>query len=346
MTEYKKSIRPFAKGSKFHIPFHGPHPFEVSFQEIRRAFRHEHLLRNTFRKLLYRWLQKRYGSRLLNKEDPSTLCEPEQPIQVYDNKSRGVYIFESIALKRQFDSQLGNNKWMFPEPSSPRNPLTNVEFTLAQLLSILPQLKHNTHTSWLIEAFCKVKYNINDFLTIHKVPLKLHALEDIVAHRECEDLAELVEEFMEDEADYHSMKSKAKLVTLMWAFEHEYSHHYIRKWHFLYRDYMKKLILFGNQYYAENLDELDDIHERSRKLLISPAIADLAEKRLSRIPKAPNPEPQQQPQQQPQPPVQPSVNLGILTIQSNDGSIDWEMFETTIERMINELIDGTDTEEP
>lgn len=346
LVDFKKRMLWLGKGTQKVAPSLPIFPFESQFQELRTWFRKEHLLRNKFNTLLRKWREKRYSKRMLNTEDPSTLCEPEEPIEIYDAKSRGKYVFEASALKRQVDAQLGNSKWMFPEPTVPRNPLTNMEFSLGQLLSLHTQLKAKGYTSWMLEAFAEAKYEIPEFFSVHKTALKLHSLNDLIAHPSDEDLCELLEDFVEDEYAHHKLMQRAKLTTLFWALDKKYADPYIREWHFLYRDYMKKLIVHGNTYYAEHYDQLCDIHKRSRKLLMSPRIASLAEERLATVPKKVTPPP-------PAPLPRVTVTLNAedgerIITEISDGSITtipWSHFLTQIETIIDTL-DDVDTPQP
>jgi hypothetical protein len=351
LINFKKSMLALGKNSRTLAPNLPTFPFQYQFEELRTWFRKEHLLRNKFNTLLRKWRERRYHNRKLNTEDPSTLCEPEVPIEVYDAKSRGKYIFEASALKRQVDSQLGNNKWMFPEPAVPRNPLTNMEFNLGQLLSLHKQLKANGETSWMLEGFAAANYSITDFFVVHKTALKLHALEDLVRNPADEDLCELVEEFVDDEYHQHRFKTRAKLTTIWWALNKKYSDPYIRQWHYLYRDYMKKLILHGNTYYAEHMEELDAIRKRSHKLLLSPQITVLAEERLASMPKkevVPVPPPLPSVTVTLNAPVyQREVNINPIIGELVNGSIttiSWTHLLAHIENLIDEVeVNGGDT---
>lgn len=331
-----------------------PFLFEGQFQELRQWMRKEHLLRNSFRKILYKWLAKKYHTRLLNTEDPSTLCEPEVPVKIYDSKSRGLYTFEAASMKRQVDAQLGNSKWMFPEPSLPRNPLTNMEFNLGQMIVLYQKLKATGNTTWMLESLVAQKYDINTFLTVNKTPLKLHGLEDLVKHPESEDLCEFMEEFIEDEYDHHRLRQKGILVTLYWALANRYTHPYIKSWHLLFRDYYKNLILYGGTYYTDHINELNGIHARSRKLLLSPDVTVLAEERLASLPKKEAPPPTssmvsvvlRSPQEQH---MTSLLNIEALAITSQNENqsplavtINWNTFVQQIENFLDS-VDGDDT---
>lgn len=276
LQSYKRAMMKFGAASSPTQPF----PFQQQWEEIRKLFRKEHLLRNTFRKFLYRWLDRRYKGRYLNKEDPSTLCEPEQKVIVHDRNNRGLYIFEAESLLRQSVCQLGNNRWLFAEPQMLRNPLTNVDFHLGQVISIVSQLRSFGKTNWFLEAFVQSKYSLSTFKSHYKIPLRLHALDDIIKHSEDSDLAELVEEFVQDEADYHGIQQQGRLLTIKWALSHRYSDPYVKKWHTLYKKYMYPTLLHGSDYYITSFDKLDTIRRQTYKLLISADIRDLAEERL------------------------------------------------------------------
>ena len=111
--------------------------YEALQKSLNAWFRKEQRCRFAFLKLVQVWIYKKYKTRILNLNDPITIVIPQTPVYIFDVKIRGMYVFEASTLINHIDSELLYSEWLFPKSKHPRNPLTNIEFTDSQKLSIL-----------------------------------------------------------------------------------------------------------------------------------------------------------------------------------------------------------------
>lgn len=112
----------------------------------------------------------------VNEKDPITLDTFKQPVCVYSFHQRLTYRFEAETIAKHIHKRLLHNDGHIPTPISPRNPLTNEEFTLTQTMGLLQQCKELGHTTWPLEAFYACRFDLLSFSTVHMKPLRLHAL--------------------------------------------------------------------------------------------------------------------------------------------------------------------------
>lgn len=219
-----------------------------------------------FRKLAARWIMKRYHNRYLNTEDPGTCEVPIKPILLFDVRTKGSYVFEAVTLKKCVESALSYAEWMFPYPTKPSNPLTNIPFTDAQLLKILMDLRTYGFGSWMFESYKRLSFNLILFRDIFMVPIKLRSLQELLRDPNHEDIIDLLTEFIEDEIDYHEIHTRSYKTLLSWAVQHAPTHSYVEKWRKLYRRYTMNMIIYGTN--EAKLSVLhDNIHEESLQIL-------------------------------------------------------------------------------
>jgi len=215
-----------------------------TYIQVLRWFKMEAKLKAKLRPIFYAWIQKKYKARMLNTEDPFTLCEPDNPVYVFDAKSRGTYVFDGKSIKKHIESCLGYNRWMIPEPREPTNPLTNLVLTHGQLIAIRNQLCKHGIGSWMIEGLAKVNYNIAAFDTEFKLPLRLYALDDLYRNPTSEDsLDELTEFISEQHKNQTPTITEGELIALRWAVMKMTHDPYIAEWRTLWRDYFKKYLI-------------------------------------------------------------------------------------------------------
>jgi len=206
------------------------------------------------------WLYKRYKGRILNTEDPATLCAPIVPISVFDVRQRGMYRFELSSLKKQMEAELCYAEWLFPEPRHPKNPLTNLEFTEAQRISILRQFRFHNIGSWILEAYYSTEWDLIEFGSMYHIPLKLKALEYLVRNPSSDETIESVQDYILEEFKYHKLPTTTICVSmriLNWAVKNSYTTPYIQEWIKLFEEHTRASILFG---------EYEPTHEYTTKL--------------------------------------------------------------------------------
>ena len=185
-----------------------------------------------FRTLYNHYLYYKMRGRVMNTIDPSTLCAIKKRVLIADIKQKGYYQFEAKSLQRQFDSAIGYNEWLFPEPGDLKNPLTNQKFTYGQLLEIVRQLRIFQCTSWLIEAYVSAKFQNNTMKTHFKIPLSIHGIDEIVRNPSSETALDLMKDFIYEEfvANNATVKKRKMITPLVWAVENISSNAYIQEW--------------------------------------------------------------------------------------------------------------------
>lgn len=262
--------------------------------------------RTMLRRLVALWKAKKYSSRLLNTEDPATMAEPEKPVLVFDSTARGSYAFEASTIKRQLEENLGYCKWLVSEPQTPKNPMTNLPFHVGQITAILKQLELYGMSSWLLEGYKEHHYDLLEFLDTFRQPLRLRTIEHCRKNPMCEDTQEFVEEFMEDEFEFHDIPYNSTLTILKWALKHKTELKYVRTWIDVWAEYYKVVIRHGESSLQNSPRLLDDIHDMSGDLFRNRTmIQKLGRMRLEALAAEEPPEPVQPPIQQQVPaPVQ------------------------------------------
>jgi hypothetical protein len=257
------------------------------YTEVRWWFNKEASLKYKLRRFLNIWLQKKYKDRMLNTEDPFTLCEPENAVQIFDAKSRGTYVFDGKSIKKHIETCLGYNRWMMPEPREPTSPLTNLVLNLGQLISIRNQLSKHGMGSWMIEGFAKTKYTLSTFEIEFKLPLRLHALADLYRNPTCEDAIDEVREFISDQfKNTDAEVTNNELHALRWGVTNMPRDPYITEWRNVWRDYFKKYLVDPRFFLSESVTK-SIIMNRIQKLFSSVNVKRIYEEWL----KSPSPSP-------------------------------------------------------
>lgn len=185
-----------------------------------------------FRKLYNHYLYYKMRGRILNTMDPSTLCPIKNRVLVADMKHKNYYQFEAKSLQRQFDSVLGYNNWLFPEPGELKNPLTNQKFRNGQLLEIVRQLRVFQCTSWLIEAYVSTQFQNHIMKLYFNKPLSIYGIKEIVRNPSADMSLELIRDFIYEEfvINNASIRKRAMIKPLVWAVENIPSNPYIQEW--------------------------------------------------------------------------------------------------------------------
>ncbi len=282
MDEYIRNIKPFSsKAFESKLPFKLSYYFKSYVIKLQFWFKMELRVRTRLRRLVQFWIIRKYKGRRLNIEDPSSMCVPDKPVEVFDTASRGVYVFDAENLKKHMESALGYARWMIPEPKLPTNPFTNLPFTYGQLNVLISGMRRNDVTSWMLEGFKSCKYNMTRFEHEFARPLRLYALKSLYRNPTSDDLVDEVRDFIEDEYEQQSIKKNAHLIAILWAVDHKYSSEYIADWRKVWYDYMEKKLLHGADYYQTHRRDELEIQKRTRMLFNKHEIIQtLAEERL------------------------------------------------------------------
>jgi hypothetical protein len=113
---------------------------------------------------------------------------------------------------------------------------------------------------------------LKQFKLQYQVPLKLAALHDLVKNPSSEDTIEYLQEFIEEQYDYHNLPQgtiRPSLTVLLWGVKHEYDTLYIKQWLHAFQEYNNLKITIGVQENArDDIIAYNKIYRRT-KLLFS-----------------------------------------------------------------------------
>jgi len=258
-------------------------PFYEIIKEYKLWINKEQQVRSAMRILVYKWLQRKYGNRILNDHDPWTLYPPKNIVSIFDAKSRGIYQFEASSLRHHIETGLGYSQWLFSSPYAPKNPLTNIEFHEGQRITILNGLRKHGYGSWMIEAYKICNWNLKTFRLDNSIQLSLYAINQIIKNPN-EELYDMLEDFIEEQYDENKIKKRKALIVVIWAVREMINTEYMKKWVKLFHDYYK--IKFRYHIETTNNIILRSIYVRSLQLFDDNAsISVLANKRHLEISK-------------------------------------------------------------
>jgi hypothetical protein len=227
------------------LPFNIPNPYQTRINFLTTYIKKEQKCRWQFKKLMNFWLYKKYHKRLFNTTDPMTACEPESPVYLYNAKQRGSYVFDICFLKKHFETALKSSEYMIPKPIRPKNPFTNIPFSLADQITIIEAIVKSGKSSWFLEGYKAVGYKLSKFCERFKVALRCEIIDDYCRNPQTDDSKEHMIEFLEYVFEiYEYDYNESKLKILKWAVKTSYNDPFIKIWRKIYVDY--HYILYQN----------------------------------------------------------------------------------------------------
>ena len=202
----------------------------------------------------------------LNETDPITLEPIRQPIVFHSFSQQKTYTFEAESFAKNLHKKLIHNDGQLSLPQQPKNPYTNEDFTLAQLISLLSQARNYGHSSWAIEAFISTRYDLTSFSIIHTKPLRLHALRTTMANMKSWDAIDTLYDFIKSEHLYH--KKVFPIQIYRWAVNHAVQEKRIESWRKLCIKYYETDILMDDNQTKEEM--FDSISKKTLTLCSMP----------------------------------------------------------------------------
>ena len=143
-------------------------------------------------------------SRRVNDTDFITLSPIDNPIHVYNFSNRCQYIFDTKSLLQHIHKRFLHHDGQIPQPLVPMNPFTNEQFSLSQMLGITSAIKARGQSTWSIEAFAKSKFDIEQFQSHYRKPLRLHAVKSILYDYSDWDGIDMLVNFIESHHEEHN----------------------------------------------------------------------------------------------------------------------------------------------
>jgi hypothetical protein len=193
IKEYKEPIFPV---SEFSQSFNLPKP-SYTFPNVPDPFYHRDIiakyveelltenlrLRWIVRKCIRKWRQSLYKRRIIGTIDLESMCEiPDNwKITVHDPKSNSIYVFHTNTLQKTFVTSLLHQSYAFASPQTPKNPYTNIPWSIGQIIHIAGQIQirmmencHSYANTWIIR-YRTAKYSLTEFEKRHNKALQILA---------------------------------------------------------------------------------------------------------------------------------------------------------------------------
>jgi hypothetical protein len=207
-------------------------------KEIYTYILQEKKIKYAFKQLLNKWLYKKYAKTLFNTEDPFTLMEPEKPILLFMPNQRGSYVFELSSIKKSIHTSLTEHEYLFPRPSMPRNPLTNIPFTIAQLTELIRCIRCYGKSSWAIEGFSAMHYNLPRYKLEFHNTIQHNGFKEYLSS-DSDDAKEHFADFIEWVYDWLDLLLDLHVVVsiVKWTAQRYPNDNFIKKWKTLYKNY-------------------------------------------------------------------------------------------------------------
>jgi hypothetical protein len=164
----------------------------------------------------------------VNTADPITLEPFKYPVSFPSFKQQKRFTFEAESFIKHCHKKLLNNEGEIPAPQFPKNPLTNEEFTLTQLMGLLDQCRQVSQTSWVIEAFIECQYDMTTFLAVHSKPLRLQAIRTTMANVSSWDAIDILYDFIKSQYLFHKKAFHSN--TYRWAITYRPHHPKVNAW--------------------------------------------------------------------------------------------------------------------
>ena len=173
---------------------------EQEWNKVRGIYFKLFKIRKTLKPLIYKWRVARCLANCKNTEDPVTLEVPKKPVYMVDMKHRISFVFDARTMKKTIENRILQSDYMFAEPLQPVNPLTNMNFTYGQLVSIIRQCREQAEYSWILQGLYDLNCDFPYFVRYHKKQLNLEAIKIFFA-RPTIYIKETILDFFETEAD-------------------------------------------------------------------------------------------------------------------------------------------------
>lgn len=195
------------------------------------AFIREYRLRFLFKCFFNKWRLSRYES--ISDTDPITLATPTKPIFLYQHSLKKKYIFDGNALAMFISSQLMLQRDGFAIPTFPKNPFTNLSFSVQQMRSLCLQLKDANLLNWQIHLFQSVRFNIEQFKKDAAIILTKQAIKTDVYNYTDDEAQENFRDFILDLIDeaglLHDDSTESQITNLMKKFPQCFFINFFRK---------------------------------------------------------------------------------------------------------------------
>lgn len=176
ITEWSRLLQTY-KHHALCFPFVRQHIMKLDTL-VTKEFRLRWLVQKFIRNIRIRL----FARRLIGATDLYTMSvvPADSQVRVHDYISKSVYVFHTQTAIRIIESALKHSIYGIPTPHVPRNPYTNISFSVPQLISILSQIGMNCARAHRfpplrLVSFRNSKYDLLRFKSMNRHKLNMDA---------------------------------------------------------------------------------------------------------------------------------------------------------------------------
>ena len=162
-------------------------------------------VRSNILKMVQRRLIAKMDTRVVGDEDLyTTVAIPNHSqVAVYDFKTKAKYVFHTITILNMITASLKNCSYGIPKPREPKNPYTNIPWTVYQLTSISQQIIRNMIginrlPPQLFIHYFRLNFNLDVFAKVCKIELGINAADELFKMKDDYDTREIYGETIDD----------------------------------------------------------------------------------------------------------------------------------------------------
>jgi hypothetical protein len=169
LSEWVATVRNYTQFSDYFQFIRPPH-----IAQLEAAVAQEFRVRACVQKFIRNLRMRAFRRRVVGEVDLYTTAPipPEARVCVYDYPSKSVYMFHTHTAARVILSALHQSIYGIPVPQMPKNPYTNIPFSVAQIMAITEQVWINCARSHSVPPrrlfhFRECAYDVQIFKRIH-----------------------------------------------------------------------------------------------------------------------------------------------------------------------------------
>ncbi len=188
-------------------------------------------LRRAFRTLIHRWLWRKAERNALPDNDIITMMPYCRPIVIYDMLQRRRYKFEAGTIVEHICKQLEYVNYGFVGSLWPRNPITNLHFSSAQLYVIYKEALRQGCARSTFCAFYEAKFNMTAFYSTYSSAIATNYNVYNVRQVTNEDGHEILLDFIYECANDNLKPIHPKIMEMFeWTIQKFPYHPYFKAW--------------------------------------------------------------------------------------------------------------------
>lgn len=217
------------------------------FEESRILIEKNQKVRMIMKQFLTKWRLKRHT--VINDTDVVTMNPIKKPVYLHSFPGKCVYVFEADSVMKDIHKKLLHNDGEFPDPIFPKNMFTNETLTKGQLWYLVQQCKAQGKTTWAIESFFELGFDISKFLTFNRKKLRMVALKNVMQDPKSLEYFDMMYDFITSQHDANGKKVDTELYS--WAIRRVPEDPLMVQWRTICKEWYERDIL------------LDDPHDKN-----------------------------------------------------------------------------------